>query len=402
VTLCLKAAAPLMFATAGPCLPLLIFFAGTLPAAAPHPSRALALIVAAVLVASLLASLSGLCAGGAAHFEKSLWAPMLSIIAAQILAICFSIAPSAGLFGLVTTLSGFILMISSAETLRYPHIRRIFLWCYLVSAIMAIIVACAISVMRLPPSMFAYEHGRASGTFLQPNEFGGFLLFVVPIGLAQIAAGRRLALLGMVASAAGAAGLVMSVSRLAIVSLLSALFFFALQFGRRAAMTYALGAATCLAALATVFRNVAHDPSENAARLAVWEGSARMIERFALTGVGPFAFHIAYPYFRLPQYSAAEVHAHSFPLQVLAEFGVLGLTAVAWFAIAAIVACARAKRSIAVTDRETNLLFSAVAVGFLASAIQNAFDVVSTFLLILIWPMLGLLLALGRPQTQAA
>ena len=45
------------------------------------------------------------------------------------------------------------------------------------------------------------------------------------------------------------------------------------------------------------------------------------------------------------------------------------------------------------------LLYAALAVGFLASAVQNTVDLVSTFVLLLCWPMLAIMLALGAPDT---
>jgi O-antigen ligase len=265
----------------------------------------------------------------------------------------------------------------------------------------ATVFACVLSLAKLPPAMFAYEHGRASGTFLQPNEFAGYLLFVIPIALAQVAAPRWLRALGGVTAVVGLAGLVLSVSRAAIIGLALALLIFMRRLGRRAATGYAAVAAVGLVALATVFRNVAHDPSENAARLAVWAGALRMAQRFALTGVGPFGFHLVYPNFRLPQYAVDEVHAHSLVLQLLVEYGVLGLAAIAWLTAAAVVQCARVRRELAQSDRENALLFAAVVTGFVASALQNSIDVVTTFLLVVAWPMLGLLLSMGSQRPRA-
>jgi O-antigen ligase len=249
--------------------------------------------------------------------------------------------------------------------------------------------------------MFAYEHGRASGTFLQPNELAGYMLFVIPIGLAQIAAPRTLRFIGLAAAGCGAFGLVLSVSRAAIISLLVALFFFARKLGRRQMVAYLIAAGLGVILLVTVFRDVAHDPSENASRIAVWAGALRIAQRFALTGVGPFGFHLVYPSFRLPEYSANEVHAHSLPLQLLIENGVLGLAAVCWLVVAAVQTSVREGRQIDPRDRERVLLFAALVTGFVATALQSAVDVVTTFLLVVAWPMLGMLLALGTAEERS-
>ncbi len=394
------ALAPFAFAVLGPFLPLLIVFAGTLPPTAPHPSRTLALFLGCAAAIATLVSLAFLFLRGVRKFPKALWLPLCAIVVSQLIALAWAIEPKVGIFSLVTTLGGCVLLVASIEVLGDKSTRHAFLACYLISGAIAALIACVLSVMKLPPAMFAYEHGRASGTFLQPNELAGYLLFLIPIALAQVASPGWLRAIGVGAAAAGVLGLLLSVSRAAIMSLMLGLVFFVQKFGRRPLLAYVVAAVVGLALLATVFRDVAHDPSENASRLAVWAGALRIAQRFALTGVGPFGFHLVYPYFRLPEYSSNEVHAHSLPLHILIEYGVLGLAATTWFTIVAIAECAKVKRSIDPADRERTLLFAALVCGFVASAAQNAIDVVTTFLLIVAWPMLGLTLALGKSMER--
>lgn len=393
-------AAPVFgFALLGPYLPLLIVFAGTLPTAAPHPPVALASIIAGATVLLVLAGMLGLTLHGVRGFPKPLWAPLCAVVLAQLAAIVWAVFPLQGVFSIVTLLAGFIVLLCATEVLGDDRTRRGFIGCYLVSAVLAALAACVLSVSKLPPAMFAYEHGRASGTFLQPNELAGYLLFVIPIGLAQVAAPRGLRAIGLAAAACGALGLLLSVSRAAIISLLVGLVFFVRTLGRRATLAYLVAAGVGLILFVTIFRDVAHDPSENASRIAVWAGALRIAQRFALTGVGPFGFHLVYPSFRLPEYSASEVHAHSLPLQLLVENGILGLVAVIWLVVAATRESIRIGSQIAPGDRERRLLFAALVTGFVATALQNSVDVVTTFALIVAWPMLGMLLALA-PQRE--
>lgn len=396
----LVGAAPFAAALLGPFLPLLIVFAGTLPASAPHPNRIFVLSLALLAGVALLATVAGLALAGIRRFPKSLWLPMAALLVAQLIALIFAVDRTTGIFAILTQLAGFAVLIATNEALATDSARRGFLACYLSSAIVAAAIACALSVMKLPPAMFAYEHGRASGTFLQPNELAGYMLWVVPIGLAQVAAPRWLRVIGLAGAAAGAFGLVLSVSRAAIISLVLALVLFVRKFGRRATIAYVTIAVLAMLLLATVFRDVAHDPSENASRLAVWAGALRVAQRFALTGVGPFGFHSVYPHYRLPQSSANEVHAHDLPLQIVIEYGVIGLAAFAWFVIAAARACARVGKALQPKIGERSLLFAALICGFAATALQNTVDVVTTFLLVIAWPMLGLTLALGPQETR--
>lgn len=395
-------AAPVFgFALLGPYLPLLILFAGTLPEAAPHPPRALSAGVALATAIALLAGVAGLLRYGVRRFPPSMWSALGAVFLAQLIAIAWAVFPSAGAFSIATMLGGILVLICAVEVLGDDRVRRAFIGCYLISSALAALGACILSVSRLPPAMFAYEHGRASGTFLQPNELAGYMLFVIPIGLAQIAAPRTLRFIGLAAAGCGALGLVLSVSRAAIISLLVALFFFARKLGRRQMVAYLIAAGLGVILLVTVFRDVAHDPSENASRIAVWAGALRIAQRFALTGVGPFGFHLVYPSFRLPEYSANEVHAHSLPLQLLIENGVLGLAAVCWLVVAAVQTSVREGRQIDPRDRERVLLFAALVTGFVATALQSAVDVVTTFLLVVAWPMLGMLLALGTAEERS-
>jgi O-antigen ligase len=121
-------------------------------------------------------------------------------------------------------------------------------------------------------------------------------------------------------------------------------------------------------------------------------------ERFAVSGTGPLAFHLAYPALKMPDAVVNEVHAHNVPLQMLIENGVLGFGAFVWLLWASIAAALQARARIPSGDREQLLLFAALAAGFLASALQNLVDVVTTFLLIAGWLNLSLLLALGAGQ----
>lgn len=396
------ATAPLAVATLGPLLPLLIIFAGTLPPSAPHVDPGFVMAIAALAVLAMAVTLVGLAIVGVRHFPASLWPPLGALVASQLLALAFAVNPVAGMFGVATTVGGAVVLVASTEVLSRAHVRRAFLACYFISGTTAALFALVLSIMRLPPAMFAYEHGRASGTFLQPNEFAGYLLFLIPLGLAQLGAPRWLLVTGLAAAATGIAGLIASVSRAALASMALALPILVRRFGRVTMWAYVAAAVIGLGAMVTVFRDIAHDPSENASRIAVWGGSLRMAQRFALTGVGPFGFHLAYPAFRRPEVNVDELHAHDLPLHILIEDGILGFAALAWFVIAAIRQAARAGAAIAPGDRERVLLFCALSAGFAASALQNLVDVVTTFLLIVAWPMLGLMLALGADEGSAA
>jgi O-antigen ligase len=379
---------PFAVALLGPLLPLLIVFAGTLPSAAPHASKLLGWFIAGLMAISGGVSLSALLA-----------APLVALLATQLLAAVVGLNFTASAFSLACQAGGVICFAAAVATLGDAKTRRWFLACFLSSASAAALFAIALSLMREPPAMFAYEHGRASGTFLQPNEFAGYLLFVIPLGLAQTAAPRWLRVIGLMAAGIGILGLLLSVSRAAIVSLICAMYVFMRRLGRRAMLGYVALAALSITLMLLAFRDVAHDPSENASRLAVWAAALRLVERFALTGLGPLNFHLAYPALKLPQTLVDEVHAHSVPLQLLIENGILGLSAFIWLVFEAARACVRRARMKTAWRPEESFVFAAVTAGFAASGLQNLIDVVTTFLLILSWPMLGLIFAIADERT---
>src|SRR4029077_2705313 len=104
-------------------------------------------------------------------------------------------------------------------------------------------------------------------------------LFLIPIGIAQYAAPTALRRLGYLAAAIGVGGLALSVARAAWVGLRVALPVLVAQFGRRAVIVYSACAVVAIAVGAIGFRDVAHDPSENTSRIAVWRGAVRMADR---------------------------------------------------------------------------------------------------------------------------
>jgi O-antigen ligase len=68
-------------------------------------------------------------------------------------------------------------------------------------------------------------------------------------------------------------------------------------------------------------------------RLDWWWTALRMAQARPITGVGLGAFSVAYPYFEVAR-RFGTIYAHSFPLQLLSETGLLGTVSLLGFAIA--------------------------------------------------------------------
>jgi O-Antigen ligase len=395
---------PFGYAALLPLLPLLIELADVLPRGVAVVGRAFAVGLAATAAAMIAIGMAGIVRtrGWRALLRTPLSWVFAALIASAVVAAIAGLSWRAGAFELASEIGDALTFCALFLTLSDERARRIFLGVFFASGILACAFAILLTVSRHPPAAFAYEHGRAAGTFLQPNEFAGYLLFLVPLGIAQWASPTLLRRLGLTAAAVGTIALAMSASRAAILGLLLALPILVRRFGKRAMVAYGIGAAIAFALGLTVLRNVDHDPSENASRIAVWRGAARMAERFALVGVGPVAFNIAYPLYKMPDAQVDEVHAHDLPLNVLIENGVLGLTAFAFALVVSVRSARSAATRIDPGDRERGLLFSGLVTAYAASAVQNSVDLVTTFVFLMWWPMMGLMLGMSRDGADAS
>jgi len=387
-----------------PALPMLVLLADVLPRGVAIGGKGYAVALLVIVAIAALVTLVALVVrrGWRGLIQPPLTAPLLAMIATATLAGAVGVSLRASMFEIICEAGNFIAFVAIVWNAADERVRRALLTCYFATGIAATVFGVSLTLTRHPPEMFAYQHGRAAGTFLQPNEFGGYLLFFIALGLAQAAAPPLLRRLGATSAVVGIIALALSVSRAAWLGLLIGLPVLIWRFGRTAKVAYVCAAVIALVLGTTTFRDVAHDPSENPSRIAVWQGAARMAVRFALTGVGPLGFSKVYPALKQPDAAVDEVHAHDLPLNVLIENGLLGLAAFVWAVVAGVREARRTLRRIPPDDRERVLLFYALVAAFIASALQNVVDVVSTFVFLLWWPMLGLMIALGRAPQPAS
>jgi O-antigen ligase len=397
-----QAVLPLTFAALLPALPMLVLLADVLPRGVAIGTRGYAVALAIMMTVAAFVSIAGLMAerGWQAFTRPPLVLPLLAMIVTAAIAGVAGISFRTSAFEVASEVGDLIALVVFWWALSDEQLRRRWLALFFASGIIATVFAIALTLTRHPPAAFAYQHGRAAGTFLQPNEFGGYLLFLVPLGLAQLGATPLLKRLGLTAAGIGLVGLALCVSRAAWLGSILGLPLLIMRFGRRAMLIYVGAAALALLLGTTTFRDVQHDPSENTSRISVWSGALRMVQRYALTGVGPIAFSKVYPMLKEPDAAVDEVHAHDLPLNVLVENGILGLAAFTWAVVAGIRCARQTKKRIPQEDRERTLLFYGLAAAFAASAVQNVLDVVSTFVFLLWWPMLSMMTALA-PQEAA-
>lgn len=188
---------------------------------------------------------------------------------------------------------------------------------------------------------------RASGLYICPNHLAGFLEMIIPLGLGVACWSRRslAARAGALAgAAAGLFGLALTGSRGGYVSTTCGLAVFAIGSlcmlcwaGRRQALTGLAVAGvmllTVLAGLGAIYSRqqgvqirVARLQTTDDSRLQLWQGVWKQAQLQPLTGTGSGTHQYYARLFRPSTIQADPVHAHNDYLELLAEYGWLGLT----------------------------------------------------------------------------
>jgi O-antigen ligase len=276
-------------------------------------------------------------------------------------------------------------------------VARAIWWTYVISGILACAAAIAMVVTRMPAAQYAIANGRAVGTFVLPGELAGYLLFLIPVsyGLAQTVRSRPLRALSWIACVLGAVAMILTFSRTGWIGLAVGIALLVVLRARTGTARFAQGAAIVVAALAVVLMlfNEHHNPSENYTRIAIWQAAIGMIDRFPLTGVGPFGFSKIYPLVRLPGGDPVAFHAHSMYLTFFAETGLFGFLTLCWVIAAAAIAW---YRRVHAAPHDATLLATAIAAGVAGALVQGLIDTVSVVIFGLLLPMLALALASAR------
>jgi O-antigen ligase len=217
-----------------------------------------------------------------------------------------------------------------------PGVTRTIVIAWLASATLAAAVAFGMILTRDPAPLYAYDNGRAVGTFLNPNELAAYLLVVLGLaaGIALYARRTPLRVLAGATLIAGLLALGATYSRWGFLSaVVGALFFAVLVGGRR------IWVGLCVVVLAGVLLVIGpgqahHNPRDDTSRVVAWTTGLRTWLAFPLTGVGPFAFRRTYDVLRPPEAPGGEAPVafdpHSLPLAYLDESGLVGFVALMW------------------------------------------------------------------------
>ncbi len=396
----LKRALPLGFAAVYAALPLypafIVLTTVTYPGVSVVP-KPLAFAVLA-LVGALVVYSSALLVLARVPHSQPLLLPMLAGFGAATLAALAGFDPLRGLLFVGIFGTSILWHCSLLRFYREAGVAGAIFWAYLSTGTLAAGAAIAMVVTRTPASLYALQHGRATGTFVLPGELAAYLIVMLPVAYAATREGasRALRALGWVAMGVGAIALVLTFSRAGWMGAAAAAAFFVAVGSRenRHGRVVALLAIAAGAIAVLLLFNSHHDPSEDYTRLSIWQAALQIIDRFPLTGVGPFDFPLLYALVHVPDADATAFHAHSIYLTFFAEGGVLLLAAFAWLAWR-FAAELRARMS---RGPASPVLALAVTAGLAGIAVQGLIDTMSIAIFGLWLPAMGLALAAAGPK----
>lgn len=323
--------------------------------------------------------------------------PLTTLFAAGLLAAFAGFDPSAGLLFAAIFGLGVIWHSTLVSFYDEPGVANAIYWSYLLSGGVAAAAAVAMVVLRVPAAQYAIQHGRATGTFVLPGELAAYLIVLIPVAyaLARIARERALRGLAWAVLAVAIPALAMTYSRAGWMGFAAAAaFLLAAQTRamRQRATAVAIVVGCAVVAVLLLF-NVRHNPSEDYTRISIWQAALQIIDRFPLTGVGPFDFSRLYAIVRVPDGEPSAYHAHSIYLTIVAEMGLIGFSAFVWV-------CWRFAQEIrarvASAQPDAALLAMALTAGLVGVAVQGLIDTMSVVIFGLWLPTMALALAAAR------
>lgn len=323
--------------------------------------------------------------------------PMLAWLAAAFVAALVGFDPAGGLLFVAIFGLGVVWNAALMRFYAEPGAARAIFWGYLLSALVSSAIAIVMVLTRAPAAQYAIQHGRATGTFILPGELAAYLVVLLPIAyaLARVAREPALRRLAWATLAVGGVALILTFSRAGWMGCAASAAFlaaFQTRHSRHGAAIAAAIVACGVGAVLLVF-NVHHNPSEDYTRISIWHAATEIINRFPLTGVGPFDFSRLYALVRAPDGDANAFHAHSLYLTFFAELGSLGLAAAVWMCWRFVV---ELRARLAAAGPAASLLAIGIAAGLLGVAVQGLIDTMSVVIFGLWLPTTALALCAAR------
>lgn len=392
----MKRLMPILCGIAYFCLPLFPAFITLTAVSVPGVSLVPTSIAVVLLGVMALCAIGGVVALLTAPRERPpTFVPLLLWLGAALLAALLGFNPGGSAVFLGILGLGVIWHLAILRFYREPHVAPAIFWSFLVSGLLASIVAIVMVLLKTPGDQYTIGHGRAIGTFILPGELAGYLIVYLPTayGVARATRSSALRALATVGFAVGLVALTMTFSRAGWVGFAAAVTFYLLATGSGRQLRYAmLPIVVGVAAVLAVF-NMHHNPSENYTRLSIWQAAISIIERFPLTGVGPLNFASVYALVRLPDGDQTAFHAHSFLLTFFAESGLVGLLAFlnVWRRFVEVL-----RERLRGVPKAHIQLALALAAGLVGTWVQGIIDTVSVVIFGLWLPTMALVLAVAR------
>jgi hypothetical protein len=202
---------------------------------------------------------------------------------------------------------------------------RSFLW----SALLASLLALVMVVSHRPAAIFAFNNGRAVGTFLNPNELAAYTLIALGLALPLAAASRGRDRLATLCAVVLIVTLAATFSRWGALCAVIGVAAYALAARARMLLVAALLVAVAGIGLDVLAGARHHNPRDTEARWVAWRTGLTTFERFPLLGVGPLAFPKTYDEMRPPgapgTRTAVAFDPHSLPIAFAADGGIVSV-----------------------------------------------------------------------------
>jgi O-antigen ligase len=377
---------------------VLIPLYGTFAIFAPHPPTAVLLprpIVLAIVIALVLAAIGVI--GGA--LRRRAPQAMRTVLIVNLIAVytgaLLGFDPIVGVFLIATGCAALVATgIATPGYYRDAGVARAIYLAILISGAFSAVVAIALAAVKAPADLYAFNHGRAVGTFLNPNELAAYLLVYLGVscGVAIVRRGSCIGTLAAVCSAIAVIALTLTFSRMAVVAAFCGLLFYMLVMRPRRGIIAAISVFVIAAGVNVALSARHHDPQDTEIRSVAWQAGVTTFVHFPLTGVGPLAFERLYPVLRAPQAPGADTpiayDPHDMPLSIAAETGALGLAAFVWM----LWTFGREfRRAFARVSGERRTFGVAILAGLVALVVHSLINSVSIFFaLILQFPALAL------------
>jgi hypothetical protein len=309
-------------------IPLYGTFAALFPAGPGIPPLVPRPVTVAIALAGLAALAAIVPAGIRASRRDWLTFAFLAPGVATIVAAIPGFDPSLGIgLGLFVTGMGLmgLALAREADAATVRLCVRTFLW----SGLLASLLALTMLVAKRPAAIYAFDNGRAVGTFLNPNELAAYTIIGLGVAVPLAVASRGRDRLASLCALALLVTLGATFSRWGALSAVLGVAVYGLAARARVVLVAAL-----LVALAGIGVDAAagarhHNPRDTEARAVAWRTGLTTFLRFPLLGVGPFAFPRTYDEFRPPDApgtrTAVAFDPHSLPIAFAAEGGIVAI-----------------------------------------------------------------------------